>query len=169
MNVTLKHSPDLTLVNITSEETGESYTVIKKSKHMPSKREIECDINSLEIMALKAFAGILDVNPFSSNVMIEEIHLTVGEKKPAKKSTIDSLVDGLTSILGKFGSWANILKNLPPINSTSSSITKWINNRGFDTFAEKSLFQSNIGIKEEDIDDFLNLTLGADMLNYPKD
>lgn len=151
-SVTMKNSPDLTLVQITGEETGESYTVIKKSEHMPSKKEIACDIGALEMLALTTFADMLNVDPFKPSIDIQDIILTgfaaAGETKaPAKKeSTIGSLVDGLSKILGKFGSWADLISKLPPLNKTSSSITKWINNRGFEDFQESSQFIRDEGI-----------------------
>jgi hypothetical protein len=133
---------------------------------MPSELEISCDIKALELAALNAFSEMLNVNPFSKNPAKLSFAST---KSSDDGSSLEKLTSDLSDLMNPLKSFEDILKNLPPLNSNTSSISRWIKNRGFDDFAEQSSFNSNMGISGKYISQFLDEMLDDDLLNYPKE
>lgn len=146
LEVSLQDSPDIALVEVTDQKTGKKMEVLHKSTHMPSQDEIDCETRQMELAALKNFSEMLGLSPFSPKTFILKAKPA---PKPDKESTTNKVMDGISKIMKDFGSWANFFKNLPALNSTSSTIQGWINNRGFDHFLEDSQFTRDIGIKQQ--------------------
>jgi len=94
---------------------------------MPSEQEISCDIKALELAALNAFSEMLNVNPFNKTPAKLSFAST---KSSDDGSSLEKLTKDLTDLMNPLKSFEDILKNLPPLSSNTSSISSWIKNRG---------------------------------------